>query len=122
MEPALRIFHSTTAKSTLYRESILYKVLNSNLSAAYKSPEAMQNDIIGNVLAGTEAVANALLTISTHLITFPEDCRRLRLELQANPKTKGSQSEKLPFLVSKIPVSLEHTDNSVISLLSLKRG
>jgi hypothetical protein len=109
MDPALRVFDSITAKSTLYRESILYKVLDSNLSAAYKSPEAMQNDIIGNVLAGTEAVANALLTISTHLIACPEDCRRLRLELQANTKTKGSQSEKLPFLVGKTSMSLEHT-------------
>jgi hypothetical protein len=100
MDPAMEVFNSVASKSVSFEKSILYKVWKSELDPVHKSSQAMQNEIIGSVLAGTEAVANTLLTISSCLIQNPEDCRRLKHELQVNFKTDGKSIQQLPFLVS----------------------
>jgi hypothetical protein len=62
MTPALKVFEDVPGRSEKLERSILYKVLSSGLNEAQKTPDAMQNEVIGNILAGTEAVGNALLT------------------------------------------------------------
>jgi cytochrome P450 len=94
MRPAVEVYESAQTGLGGSRESILYKILTRDLDPTLKTPDAMQNEIIGNILAGTEAVANALLTITFHLLQSPGDCRRLKVELQNQPT--GGES---PFKV-----------------------
>ncbi|KAF2820941.1 cytochrome P450 [Ophiobolus disseminans] len=94
MEPAVCIFDSIENGSAKFENSILHKILKSDLNAAQKTPEAMQNEIVGNILAGTEAIANTLLTITFYLTQNLDDCKKLRLELQTHASPENS-----PFLV-----------------------
>jgi cytochrome P450 len=99
MDPATRVFADYTCGSKLLEKSILHKVLGSDIDSE-KSLAGMQDEIVGNILAGTEAVANTLLTISFHLIRSPKDCDKLRLELREQNTGENMCIEKMPVLVS----------------------
>jgi hypothetical protein len=99
MDPATSVFADYTYGSTLLEKGILRKVLGSNVDTD-KSLAGMQDEIVGNILARTKAVANTLLTISFHLIRSPKDCDKLRLELQEHNTGGDFCIEKMLVLVS----------------------
>lgn len=97
-----RHVHANRDSWTKQGEGILHHILQDQPG---KDLTSLQYDIVGNILAGTEAVANALLTIFFHLAGRRELRERLQNELVDVPTGEnGVVSYKalcrLPFLVS----------------------
>jgi cytochrome P450 len=70
----------------------------------YKSPARLHSEVLGAIIAGTEATANVLVTATFHLLSNPTCCERLKAELREAWPSKGNPDIKnllqLPYLVS----------------------
>jgi cytochrome P450 len=103
MQPAANLFDSVARGSGEHGNSILYNVLKSEMDPDQKTLSYLENEILGNILAGTEAVANTMLTIMFHLARSPSSRELLRLELQKENGEEDVDLNKLPVLVCRYP-------------------
>lgn len=103
MQPAAKLFDSVASGSEEHSNSILYNVLKSEMDPDQKTLSYLENEILGNILAGTEAVANTMLTIVFHLARSPTSRELLRLELQNEDREEDVDLNKLPVLVCRYP-------------------
>jgi len=92
-----QVVGSSGLPASPYSSSILHGVLQSRLPV---SPSKIEYEAIGNMVAGTEASANVLLTISYFLVLHPTARERLYEELRPDPDLPDFKKlTTLPFLV-----------------------
>lgn len=68
----------------------------------YKRAPRLRSEVLGAIIAGTEATANVLITVTFYLLCNPSYCEKLKVELQGawgagSPRIKDLL--QLPYLV-----------------------
>ena len=105
--------HATDEKGLSPDKTVIQEVLESDLPPAEKEFDRIWREIQVFIAAGTETTANTLSVTHFYLLNDPEVRRKLTTELeQALPDKYAPVSlsvvEKLPYLVSQIPVISLH--------------